>query len=292
MLKILTKFLFANVLFLLVCGSVSFGQDKTDFKVGDTIYVNAFYSGCVKATVTQTNPKYSVHILEGAYKDRDTFYSADRISECPKASPQEKRSPEETANKMPVQDRSSLRSGDRVDVYLSGNQEGKNRGTIVEANGDQYKVHYDGCPENADVWENFTLVHPAATISADAPEIKFLTGKWAMFTPSYPTAVVRGNDVYREYGTGAKSPPLQINGDGTYIWYFDYGKPPVKGRWMPHAKIEGARYGTETANGIIINDSKGGPWKIYRRKSTIDNEDHITARTMCSGETVMGTRIR
>jgi hypothetical protein len=186
----------------------------------------------------------------------------------------------------------SLQIGDRVDVYLSGNQEGKNRGTITEINGSLYKVHYDGCSEKADVLENFTLVRPAAVISADAAEIKFLTGVWGMFTPSYPTTVVRGDTVSREYGTGAKAPPLQINGDGTYIWYFDYGRPPVKGRWAPHAKIEGARYGTETANGIIIKDSRGGDWKVYQRKFTADNEDHITAHTMCSGQTVIGTRIR
>jgi hypothetical protein len=292
MLKHLTKFSLASFLFLLVSASASSGQDKTDFKVGDTIYVNAFSGGCVKATVTQTDPKYSVHILEGAYKDRDTFYNANRISDCPQISQQNKQPPDAAVHQPAMQKPGSLKVGDRVDVYLSGNQEGKNRGTILEINGSQYKVHYDGCSEKEDVWENFTLVHPAATISADAPDIQFLTGKWAMFTSSYPTTVVRGNDIYREYGTGAKSPPLQINGDGTYIWYFDYGKPPVKGRWMPHAKIEGARNGTETVNGIIIRDSKGEAWKVYRRKSTIDNEDHITARTMCSGETIMGTRIR
>jgi hypothetical protein len=292
MLKQFATYLFASVSILLVSTAVSFGQDKSDFKVGDTIYVNAFSAGCVKATVTQTDPKYSVHILEGSYKDRDTFYNVNRIAECPQISGQDKKMPDEVVKKPPTQMLGNLKVGDRVDVYLTGNQEGKNRGTILEINGSQYKVHYDGCSEKADVWENFTLVHPAATISADAPEIKFLTGAWLMFTPGYPTTVVRGNNVYREYGTGAKSPPLQINGDGTYIWYFDYGKPPVKGRWMPHAKIEGARYGTETANGIIIKDPKGGEWKVYQRKSTTDNEDHITARTMCSGETIMGTRIK
>lgn len=292
MLKQFANLLRASCLFLLVGASVSFGQDKTDFKVGDTIYVNAFSAGCVKATVTQTDPKYSVHILEGSYKGRDTFYSVNRISECPQRSRQDKQTLDEADNKPPMQQQGSLKAGDRVDVYLSGNQEGKNRGTILEINGSQYKVHYDGCSEKDDVWENAALVHPAASISVDAPEIKFLTGQWAMFTSSYPTTVVRGNNVYREYGTGAKSPPLQINSDGTYIWYFDYGKPPVKGSWLPHAKIEGARLGTETVNGVIIKDTKGGAWKVSRRKSTMDNEDHITARTMCSGETIMGTRIR
>jgi hypothetical protein len=262
-----------------------------DLKVGDPIYVNAFYGGCVKATVTQANPKYSVHILEGPYKDKETFYSSGRISECPQVA-QQTTTREQPANNTPAPAAAGLKVGDRVDVYLTGNQEGKNRGTILEINGTQYKVHYDGCSARDDTWENFALVRPAATISSTAPEITFLTGKWAMFTPSYPTTVVRGNDVYREYGMGGKAPPLQINGDGTYVWYYDYGKAPVKGRWTSHARIEGARFGTETENGVIIKDPTGGQWKVYRRKSTSDNEDHITARTMCSGQTIIGTRIR
>lgn len=292
------KKIFPIVVLTILCATFSaFGQAA--YNVGDTIYVNAYYAGCVKATVKQTDPKYYVHIEEGNYKDKDVFYSAGRVSECPQkaAEPKNNQPTENQAEAaVPKQEQSQndgdLEVGDRIDVYLSGNEEGKNRGTIVEISGGQIKVHYDGCSEKSDVWENAALARPEASISADAPEIKFLVGKWLMFTPSYPTTVVRGNDIYREYGTGAKTPPLVINADGAYVWYFDYGKPPVKGKWMTHAKIEGARYGTETENGIIIEDPQGGEWKVYRRKSTLDNEDHITIRTMCSGQTIMGTRIR
>jgi hypothetical protein len=284
MLKQLTKFLLAVLL-----GSVgalsAFAQDKTDFKVGDTIYVNAFSGGCVTATVTQTNPKYSVHILEGLYKDRDTFYNESRIRECPQTAPQDKpkadmQTPAEAAN-PPAQKPGDLKVGTRVDVYLTGNQQGKNRGTIIEINGSQYKVHYDGCTtEKDDIWENFTLVRPAAVISADNAEIKFLAGKWSMTTVGVSSAAI----------AWSKSPGIQINSDGTYIWYQDGGKPPVRGKWLPHAKIEGAREGTETVNGIIIKDAMGAQWKMYRRKSTLDNNDHITIRLMCVGKTEMGTR--
>jgi hypothetical protein len=305
MLKTVSTSIVAYAILACITARPSIAQG-TDFKVGETIYVNPFYSGCVKATVTGADPKYSVHILEGAYKDKDTFYSSGRISECPQAPQQapqqqapQQRAPQQSAQRpaqttpnRPAGNAGGLNVGDRVDVYLTGNQEGKNRGTIVEANGNQYKVHYDGCAARDDVWENATLVHPAATIAANSPDITFLTGKWAMFTPSYPTTVIRGNDVYREYGMGGKAPPLQINGDGTYVWYYNYGKPPVTGRWTSHPKIEGARFGTETENGVIIKDPSGGLWKVYRRKSTSDNDDHITARTMCSAQTVIGTRIR
>lgn len=283
----ITGLLFASVLLLLVNASTSFAQNNTDFKVGDTIYVNAFYSGCVKATITQTDPKYSVHILEGSYKDKDLFYNASRIKECPQNSQvnqqtPDNKTPDEPDNKQPPKTAGSLKVGDRVDVYLSGNQQGKNRGTILETNGSQYKVHYDGCSEKDDVWENFMLVHPAANISRDNAEIKFLTGKWSMTTVGISsTAIAWG-----------KSPGIQINGDGTYLWFQSGGKPPVTGKWSPHAKIEGAREGTETVNGIIIKDARGAEWKMYRRKSTLDNDDHITIRLLCSTETQMGTRTR
>jgi co-chaperonin GroES (HSP10) len=42
MLKQLTKFLFPSLLLVSVGALSAFAQDKTDFKVGDTIYVNAF----------------------------------------------------------------------------------------------------------------------------------------------------------------------------------------------------------------------------------------------------------
>lgn len=281
---------FASAL-LFSAALASFAQDKTDLKVGDTIYVNAFYAGCVKAKVTQTDPKYSVRIEEGTYKDRETFYNANRVGECKQAAQQQNNQAQENQNADKTDTNQppnggNLKVGDRVDVYLSDNKEGKNRGTIVEANGSQYKVHYDGCNEKSDVWENATFVRPAATISADNAQIKFLVGKWSM------TSVAVNSDASGTIAAWGKSSGIQINADGTYVWYQDGGKPPVKGKWTTHAKIEGARYGTETENGIIIKDAKGTQWKVYRRKSTIDNADHITIRSMCESLTQMGTRVK
>jgi len=158
MLKQFTNFLFASLLLVSVGALSAFAQDKTDFKAGDAIYVNAFSGGCVKATVTQTDPKYSVHILEGLYKDRDTFYNESRIRECPQTAPPDKpkadiQTPAEAAN-PPTPNSGDLKVGTRVDVYLTGNQQGKNRGTIIETKGSQYRVLYDGCAEKDAVWES------------------------------------------------------------------------------------------------------------------------------------------
>lgn len=260
-----------------------------EFKIGDTIYVNAFYAGCVRATVKGIDPKYSVHIEEGGYKDRDTFYSAGRIGECPQkaAEPKnEQTNDDQTRNPQPTKNQpannGNPKVGDRVDVYLSGGVEGKNRGTIIEINGGQIKVRYDGCAEKDDVWENAALTRSAATISKDDPQIKFLFGKWSMTTVGISDAVI----------AWGKSPGIQINSDGTYVWYQQAGKPPVKGKWTTHAAIEGARFGTETENGILLTDANGYEWKMYRRKSTSDNADHITIRMMCQGTTQIGTRVR
>ena len=184
----------------------------------------------------------------------------------------------------------NLKVGARVDVFLSDNIEAKNRGTIVSINGNMVKVHYDGCKVYLDEIIDVSRVRPAAALSPKSPEVAFFRGSWLMFTPGYPTTLVKGDSLYREYGVGAKAPPLVIKADGTYVWYFSFGKAPVKGRWTPHAKIVGARFGTETVDGVIIKDPSGNEWKVSKTVSTRDTADHLTARLMCSGETVMGTR--
>lgn len=282
----ISRVLFASGFLLFFNAATCFAQDKTNFKLGETIYVNIYNAGCVKATVKGIDPKYYVHVEEGMYKGSDSFYNAARLTECKQTPLQDNQSNDKpnttdtviTAN---TDNTGNLKVGDRVDVYLSDNKEGKNRGTILEVNGGQYKVHYDGCSKKYDV-ENSMFVRPAATIAADNAEIKFFAGKWAMTTVGISSGAI----------AWGKSPGIQINGEGTFVWYQENAKPPVKGKWLPHAKIEGARFGTETQNGIIITDANGAQWKMYRRKSTRDDDDHITIQLMCSGETQMGTRLR
>jgi hypothetical protein len=272
---------------ILAATSVSLSQEKTDYKVGDTIYVNAFYGGCVKATIKEVRPndysKYIVRIEAGKNKGQDTTYTEDRLKEC-KNLPVQINQTAGGPGDVPNQPAGTLKAGDRVDVYLSDNTEGKNRGTIVGVEGGRYKVHYDGCKDYWDEWVNAPRVRPAASISADAAEIKFFTGRWAML--SLAISDTRG------YVWGSTSPGIQINGDHTYVWNQGAGKPAVKGTWVPHAKIQGARTGTEVEDGIIIKDAKGAEWKMYRRRSTSDNNDHITISTMCSRETQTGTRVQ
>ncbi len=176
----------------------------------------------------------------------------------------------------------------RVDVYYSSGDP-RGRATVIEVKGSgRYKIHYDGCKAGfLDEEVDWSQLKPASVVSSNDADITILFGKWAMFVYSYPNTVIHGNNIYREYGTGAKAPPLQINANGTYLWYDEFNKPPVKGSWFTHAKIEGVTTGTESVNGIILKDSYGIYWKIYK-----DRQDHIEARKMCSGETEGGSRIK
>lgn len=174
----------------------------------------------------------------------------------------------------------------RVDLlYPDGSAH--TRGYILAARPDgRYEVAIDGCTAKWNEIVDWNQVRLAPVISESHPDIAALIGKWAMFTPSYPNTVVHGNDVYRQYGSGAKAPPLLINVDRSYVWYNEYNKPPIKGTWYPDAKVEGLTSGVESFNGIIIADN-ASYYKIYR-----DRPDHIICERLCWGTTDMGTRIR
>src|SRR4051812_29707179 len=163
------KVLIASGFLLFFSAATCFAQDKIDRKVGETVYVNIYNGGCVKATIKGIDPKYYVHVEEGMYKGSDTFYKASRLGEC-KQTPLQDNQNNDRPNTAETVNTGKLKIGDRVDVYLSDDKEGKNRGTILEVNGSQYKIHYDGCSEKYDVEENSMFVRPAATIAADNAE--------------------------------------------------------------------------------------------------------------------------
>jgi hypothetical protein len=179
--------------------------------------------------------------------------------------------------------------GDHVNAsYADADMSPKGKARVIADKGNgRYKIHYDGCQDYWDEEVDWSQLKPASAVSADNADITVLFGKWAMFVYSYPNTVIQGNNILREYGTGAKAPPLQINSNGTYVWYDEYNKPPVKGNWETDAMIPGVKTSTDAYNGILLKDSYGVVWKIHK-----DREDHIEARKQCSGETEGGTRIK
>jgi hypothetical protein len=286
----------------LLISSITFAQNAPQFKAGEVVEVHSYFFNppwhqakvLNVGTDCQNPTPYRVKFIgEDAGDHGNPCVGGDDIRALAKAeNPPPADNQNVADNTARPANGGAFNIGDRVDVIYAYAKDKGARGTIIEATAGRYKVHYDGCQSHRDVVVDREVLFPAATISADASEIKFLIGKWAMFTPSYPNTVVSGDGVYREYGMGAKAPPLQINADGTYVWYFDFGKPPVKGKWTTHAKIEGTKYGTEVWNGVIIKDPTGAQWKVYRWRPEGETKDHITAQTMCSGMTVIGKRIQ
>jgi hypothetical protein len=175
--------------------------------------------------------------------------------------------------------RGTLKVGDMVDTFYDQNR-GHNRGMIIQVGDRKYKVHYTGCSKTWDEWVDASLVQPPATISAGAPEIKYLFGRWRL-----TEVAVGGNFV-----AWGKAPGLQINPDGSYIWYQGAGKLPVKGNWATDAKVPKLNEGTPKFDGVIIKDDVGQEWKAFRWVVKGDTKDHIEIDRMCLGITQVGSR--
>ena len=173
----------------------------------------------------------------------------------------------------------AFKVGDRVDTFYD-QAHGHNRGTVIGVGDRRYKVHYNGC--KTDEWVDASLARPGATISAVAPEITFLFGKWRT-----TTVAVGGN-----YAVWGKSPGIEINPDGTYVWYQFAGRPPIKGRWTPEAKVPGIVEGTPKFDGVIVKDADGNEWKAFKWVVKGDPNPGIEIDRLCLGMSEVGSRVR
>ena len=272
---------------LLASASVSSAQ-SLQFKVGDEVEAYTTWSfagstGWAKARIVEVDTsgqhKGPYHVrYDGQNESYDEWQMVDRVR--PRAGQPAQADNQNAGGNRTTANGGTFHVGDRVDVFYRQNQ-GKNRGTVIEIGDGKYKVHYDGCKDYFDEWVDRTLVRQPAQISSNAPEIKFLIGKWATSTVGISSAAV----------AWGKSGGVQINPDGTYIWYQTGGKPPVKGKWAVDAKVEGADTGAQKYDGVLIKDAAGQPWKVYRFESS-DNAERITIRLLCSGITDVGHRVR
>jgi len=271
----------AAIFLLALAASQAGGQTgPPKYSVGQRVEaMNSFTDGWQAGTVTRVdderpahgNLKYLVHLDKPANDGEDDWSFFEN-------------------EVRPLQAFTPFRVGTRVDVYYSpGN--GKGRGKVIGApdGSGRYLIHYDGCAKYMDERVDHALVVKAKHLSRSSRAVRFLEGKWIMFTPSYPNTVEHNGELYREYGSGAKSPPLTIKANGRYVWFDEYNKKPVRGRWKADAKLPNA-IGTYTLDGIVIKDRHGAPWKVYKRKAD-DHKAHMTAQRVCSGLTEIGTKI-
>jgi hypothetical protein len=248
---------------------------KSTWVAGDRVEVYDMYTG-----------KWENAIVTTAYQDRNPKEWRIKLDDNISATlrefpvPAEKIRPRNASANAP-----SYTVNERVDAYYADGQPHGRAIVIANAGNGKYKIRYEGCDREEVL--DWSQLKPASELSASNADVTAVFGKWAMFVYGYPTTVIKGNDVYREYSMGAKAPPLLINANGTYVWYDEYNKPPVKGKWYTDSYVPGMHMGTESVNGIILLDSHGTYWKVHK-----DNPNHIEARTLCSGMTQGGTLIR
>jgi hypothetical protein len=174
-----------------------------------------------------------------------------------------------------------LPPGTTVDVFSSPGV-GKARGKIVSGpdTSSRYRVRYTGCTSGFDEFVDQSLVMKAAQLPRSSPSLRSLIGKWAVFTPSYPARVVKDRDTIRDYRRGRKPAPLTIGAGGRYVWHYDYGHTPIRGRWTTDAKLPGGT-GIYRADGIVVRDPQRRPWKLARG----------VLQRFCSGVRLTATKV-
>jgi hypothetical protein len=271
--------------------SVAFAQDQPQYKVGDKVMVKNMSAEWVPASIIKIEDwrsygrgfAYRVHLDDA--NAPNTEWAAFPDSLRLRTAPTTTEPKENAANDQPAPpanaDAKNLKVGDRVDTFYNPKQ-GDKRGTVIAVGDSKLKVHFDGCDPVRDQWFDHSLVRTPATISPNDPQILFLVGKWSMTTVATSALIT----------AWGKTNGLQINRDGTYVWYQDGGKPPVRGRWQTDAKVPGATDGLPALDGILIKDAGDILYKVYRWNPKGNTEDHITVERVCFGTSDIGRRVR
>ncbi len=276
--------IFASVL-LFIGASNFFAQDRQQWKVGDKVEILNLSKEWMPGTIIGTvdwDGKLMYRVQLDDANAPNVYFNHTPASDIRARGGQAAINP---ADNQPAGDNpkpqngGAFNVGDRVDTFYDENR-GHNRGTIIETGDRKYKVHYTGCTKTFDEWVDASLVRPPATISADAPEIKFLFGKWRL------TEVAVG----RNFAAWGQAPGIQINADGTYVWYQEAGKPPIEGKWVTDAKVPKLNEGTPKFDGIIVKDSEGQEWKAFKWVVKGNPKDGIEIDRMCLGISQVGSR--
>lgn len=284
------KLIVTTGILILTVVFVSFGQDQTQWKVGDKVETRNLSKEWVPGTIIGTvdwGGKLLYRVQLDDPNASTVYFNHTPASDIRTrdAQPQVANAPAENRRfpnnpKMPDAG-GAFKVGDRVDTFYD-ERRGHNRGTIVDIGDRKYKVHYVGCTKTFDEWVDASLVQTAATISTGAPEITFLFGRWR-------TTVVAVGGNYVAWG---KTPGIAINADGSYIWYQPDGKPPVKGTWTTDAKVPKLVEGTPKFDGVVVKDAEGNEWKAFKWVVKSDTQDRIEIDRMCSGLSEVGSRVR
>lgn len=213
------------------------------------------------------------------------------------AAPQGQTTADEAESKEETQAVSSgpLKVGERVD-YPGRDA----HATVEQIAADGVHIRLDGCQEYlSKCVVKESELHRTATLPRNAEPVRALIGQWSMFEPGTFNTVTRGDHVFREWGLGAKVPPLTIEKDGSYVWVED-SEHTVRGRWRTDARVRGiapksssSLEGNADHDGIVIRDSAGQELKVYRTRIEGKSADSIAVAQVCrEAHYFMGTRIR
>ena len=281
----LRKFAMLSIVGAVVCSGVltSLAQDAK-WKVGDKIETRNLSKDWVSGTIIGTvdwNGRLLYRVqLDDPNAPTVYFNHTDPADIRPRGGVTTGVAPPKDGPRLPKAN-GAFKAGDRVDTFYNQKQ-GHNRGTVIDVGDRKYKVHYRGCSTAFDEWVDASLVQPPASISSNAVEITYLFGRWRT-----TTVAVGGN-----YAVWGSSPGIQINQDGTYVWFQPDRKPSVKGKWETDAKVPGLVEGTPKFDGVIVKDGDGIEWKAFKWNIKGDLQDHIEIDRLCLGMSEVGTRVR
>ena len=283
----LHKFAIIFLMSALLCANavISFAQNGAQWKVGDKVEIlnlsKEWVPGMVIGTV-DWNGQIVYRVQLDDPNASTVYFNHTPASDIRARGNQAAKTPADNqpdnGNPTTMRHGGAFKVGDRVDTFYD-EKHGHNRGAVLEVGDRKYKVHYNGCKQ--DEWVDASLVHAAATISAAAPEITFLFGRWR-------TTVVAVGGNYVVWG---KSPGIEINPNGSYIWYQFAGKPPVKGKWTPEAKVPGIVEGTPKFDGVIVKDAEGNEWKAFKWTVKGYPQPGIEIDRLCLGMSEVGSRV-
>jgi hypothetical protein len=284
-MKLTIRMIASTIVLLVVVALGAFAQGAQQWNVGDKVEILNLSKDWVPGTVIGTvdwGGKLMYRVQLDDPNASTVYFNHTPVSDIRrrggqiKIAPPPPPPPVRDAEPAPMADLPN--GGGKFDIYYNATQ-GKNRGTIIGAQGNKYKIHYPGCTQAWDEWVDRSLVRDPATVTPDADIIMFLYGKWTLTKVGMSSSNI----------AWGKAEGIEIGETGNFVWYQGGGKAPVKGRWETDAKVPGTDSGTQFYDGILVKDADGREWKVF--KWVVKGyPDGVEVQRMCSGETIVGSR--
>ena len=165
-----------------------------------------------------------------------------------------------------------------------------NDAVIIAANPAQGSYQVRSLSDQLTDWVPTRALRYSCSGAAPPPvDNGFFVGSWSTFVGPVPLTTVHNGKAYTEVSMGGHGLPIQVNGDGSYIWFVD-SATTVRGRWRAMAASE-VKYGTNGPAILLINGEGGRQWQMSRRGVNAGNgHDQATVERMDMGVSYIATR--